>query len=150
MEILDEKQRLANQNGQAQETSAVVDLDDGADALVTDGFLVPNLDSPNNAEPPAYGEQHDHVQFSQPGFDAGAEITGMFLPALWKLKPSSSGCFVFSIAGHDFHNIPDSCGWTKANRTQFIKTTAELISTFIPKIEGLPTCLPRQSIAKSR
>lgn len=88
MEILDEKQRLANRNGQEQEVQmpapiqAVADGEDGADALVTDGFLVPNLDSPNDAEPPAYGEQHDHVQFSQPGFDAGAEITGMLLPAL--------------------------------------------------------------------
>lgn len=83
MEILDEKQRLAMQNGQPPEiqpyvpTQAVVDCDDGAAALVTDGFLVPSLDGPNDAEPPAYGEQHNHVRFSQPGFDAGAEITGM-------------------------------------------------------------------------
>ncbi|KAK9437780.1 glycosyltransferase family 1 protein [Metarhizium brunneum] len=81
MEILDEKQRLAMQNGQPPEiqpyvpTQAVVDCDDGAAALVTDGFLVPSLDGPNDAEPPAYGEQHNHVRFSQPGFDAGAEIT---------------------------------------------------------------------------
>ena len=27
--------------------------------------------------PPAYGEHHDHVQFSQPGFNAGAAVTGM-------------------------------------------------------------------------
>ncbi|OAA39642.1 UDP-glucuronosyl/UDP-glucosyltransferase [Metarhizium rileyi] len=81
MEIVDEKQRLANQNAQSQEMQphapiqAVADGEDGAAALITDGFLVPDLDSLDDAEPPAYGEQHDHVRFSQPGFDAGAEIT---------------------------------------------------------------------------
>jgi hypothetical protein len=94
MEIVDEKQRLANQNGQVQETQPhapsrpVADGEDGIEALVTDGFLVPSLDTPDDIEPPAYGEQHDHVQFSQPGFNAGAEITGQLLPTLWKLKPS--------------------------------------------------------------
>ncbi|KAG6124276.1 hypothetical protein E4U38_000298, partial [Claviceps purpurea] len=28
------------------------------------------------AEAPAYGEHHDHIKFSQPGIDAGAEATG--------------------------------------------------------------------------
>lgn len=48
------------------------------EALVTDGFLVPDLGTTNEAPPPpAYGEQHDQMQFSQPGFEAGAAITGI-------------------------------------------------------------------------
>lgn len=56
--------------------------DDASDALVTDGFLVPELDvqtgsdEPPHEAPPAYGELHDQMQFSQPGFEAGAAITG--------------------------------------------------------------------------
>lgn len=53
-------------------------------SLLSDGFLVPELEGnygtseqPQEA-PPAYGEQHDQMQFSQPGFEAGAAITGMF------------------------------------------------------------------------
>ena len=53
-------------------------------SLLSDGFLVPELEGNygNNEQPqeapPAYGEQHDQMQFSQPGFEAGAAITGMF------------------------------------------------------------------------
>lgn len=50
-------------------------LDGANQTLVTDGFLVPDLD-PENEAPPAYGELHDQVQFSQPGFEAGAAVTG--------------------------------------------------------------------------
>ncbi|KAG6006325.1 hypothetical protein E4U21_007128 [Claviceps maximensis] len=47
-----------------------------AQALVADGFLVPSLEASGGENlPPAYGTQHGHVQFSQPGFDAGAEVT---------------------------------------------------------------------------
>lgn len=55
---------------------------DGSGSLVTDGFLVPELEGhdgnqdPPQEAPPAYGEQHDQMQFSQPGFEAGAAITG--------------------------------------------------------------------------
>lgn len=49
--------------------------DDSAGGLVTDGFVVPPLGSPSDT-PPAYGAHHDHVQFSQPGFEAGAAVTG--------------------------------------------------------------------------
>lgn len=82
MSVLDEKQ--------AQREAAQQSRDENAHALVTDGFLVPSLDSPaDEAQPPAYGEQHDHVRFSQPGFDAGAEVTGArrFLPAHSQKEP---------------------------------------------------------------
>ena len=78
MELLDEKQRLANRDpaGQPPQTMPPPqDRGDGSEALVTDGFLLPSLGTPNEALP-AYGEHHDQVQFSQPGFEAGAEVTG--------------------------------------------------------------------------
>ncbi|KAG6239630.1 hypothetical protein E4U48_007384 [Claviceps purpurea] len=49
---------------------------DGAESLVADGYMVASLEtSSDDALPPAYGEQHDHIKFSQPGIDAGAEAT---------------------------------------------------------------------------
>ncbi|KAG6080583.1 hypothetical protein E4U15_003249 [Claviceps sp. LM218 group G6] len=48
---------------------------DGAGSLVADGSLVASLEtSSDDALPPPYGEQH--IKFSQPGIDAGAEATG--------------------------------------------------------------------------
>lgn len=43
---------------------------DGAETLMADGLMV------DQESPPAYGEHHDHIKFSQPGFAAGAEATG--------------------------------------------------------------------------
>lgn len=43
-------------------------------ALVSDGFTNPNLAADD--APPPYGELHDQLQFSQPGFEAGANVTG--------------------------------------------------------------------------
>ncbi|POR35790.1 Sterol 3-beta-glucosyltransferase UGT80B1 [Tolypocladium paradoxum] len=77
MELLDEKQRLANQDPSQEPphtTPPPQHRGDASDALVTDGFMVPSLDTPDET-PPAYGEHHDQVQFSQPGFEAGAEVT---------------------------------------------------------------------------
>ncbi|KAG5931259.1 hypothetical protein E4U60_006317 [Claviceps pazoutovae] len=49
---------------------------DGAESLVADGLMVASLEtSSDDALPPAYGEHHDHIKFSQPGIDAGAEAT---------------------------------------------------------------------------
>ncbi|KAG6108678.1 hypothetical protein E4U13_006331 [Claviceps humidiphila] len=42
---------------------------DGAETLMADGLMV------DQESPPAYGEHHDHIKFSQPGFAAGAEAT---------------------------------------------------------------------------
>ncbi|RDA95504.1 hypothetical protein CP533_5459 [Ophiocordyceps camponoti-saundersi (nom. inval.)] len=39
-----------------------------------DHSVAPQIDTPDNAPPP-YGAHLDHVHFSQPGFEAGAEIT---------------------------------------------------------------------------
>ncbi|KAG6102447.1 hypothetical protein E4U31_003357 [Claviceps sp. LM219 group G6] len=48
---------------------------DDAGSLVADGSLVASLEtSSDDALPPRYGEQH--IKFSQPGIDAGAEATG--------------------------------------------------------------------------
>ena len=53
-----------------------------ADSLMSDGFLVPELELTEDSHggkpqepPPAYGDSHDRLQFSQPGFEAGAAIT---------------------------------------------------------------------------
>ncbi|KAG6146622.1 hypothetical protein E4U37_000198, partial [Claviceps purpurea] len=49
---------------------------DGAESLVADGLMVASLEtSSDDALPPAYGEHHNHIKFSQPGIDAGAEAT---------------------------------------------------------------------------
>lgn len=49
---------------------------DGAGSLVADGSMVASLEtSSDDALPPPYGEQH--IKFSQPGIDAGAEATGI-------------------------------------------------------------------------
>ncbi|KAL7821888.1 UDP-Glycosyltransferase/glycogen phosphorylase [Trichoderma gracile] len=45
-----------------------------SEAVVTDGFVLPNLDVPADA-PPAYGSHHDQLQFSRTGFEAGAILT---------------------------------------------------------------------------
>ncbi|GAB0134164.1 hypothetical protein EsDP_00002546 [Epichloe bromicola] len=84
MAITEEKQRLSKKHQSYEEekqqsvqhAGTLTITNDDTEALVTDGFLVPSLDTPSDeALPPAYGDQHDHVQFSQPGFDAGAEVT---------------------------------------------------------------------------
>ncbi|KAG5935269.1 hypothetical protein E4U59_005703 [Claviceps monticola] len=50
---------------------------DGAESLAANGLMVASLEtSSDDALPPAYGEHHDHIKFSQPGIDAGAEATG--------------------------------------------------------------------------
>ncbi|KAG5996656.1 hypothetical protein E4U52_006097 [Claviceps spartinae] len=42
---------------------------DGAETLMVEGLMV------DQESPPAYGEHHDHIKFSQPGFATGAEAT---------------------------------------------------------------------------
>lgn len=49
-------------------------------ALVSDGFSDPTLAADD--APPPYGELHDQLQFSQPGFEAGANVTGAYLPPI--------------------------------------------------------------------
>lgn len=47
-----------------------------SEALVTDGFVLPDLEVPADA-PPAYGSHHDLLQFSRRGFEAEAALTGV-------------------------------------------------------------------------
>ncbi|RTE79925.1 hypothetical protein BHE90_005567 [Fusarium euwallaceae] len=72
MAVMDEKKAAAASQQQQQQA---IPRNDMADALVTDGFQLPDID-PGDGAPPPYGESHDQVHFSQPGFDAGAEVTG--------------------------------------------------------------------------
>ncbi|PHH83711.1 hypothetical protein CDD82_4673 [Ophiocordyceps australis] len=68
--LLDDKQRLAAQQAGAKQGSS----EDAYQSLVADGYVLPTLDAPDDM-PPAYGEHHDQLQFSQAGFDAGAAVT---------------------------------------------------------------------------
>ena len=82
MAVMDEKKAAAAAASQQQQQA--IPRNDMADALVTDGFQLPDID-PGDGAPPPYGESHDQVHFSQPGFDAGAEVTGMY-PACVQLS----------------------------------------------------------------
>lgn len=50
---------------------------DGRAALVADGFSPSYFEDESKEAPPPYGETHNQLQFSQSGFDAGANVTGM-------------------------------------------------------------------------
>ncbi|KAL5619477.1 hypothetical protein FOVSG1_001699 [Fusarium oxysporum f. sp. vasinfectum] len=46
-------------------------------AVASDDLQLPDINpAEGDGAPPPYGENHDQVHFSQPGFDAGAAITG--------------------------------------------------------------------------
>ncbi|KAF4450747.1 hypothetical protein F53441_6190 [Fusarium austroafricanum] len=50
---------------------------DNTGAVASDDLQLPDINpADGDAAPPPYGEDQDRVHFSQPGFDAGAEITG--------------------------------------------------------------------------
>ncbi|KAK2029952.1 glycosyltransferase family 28 domain-containing protein [Colletotrichum zoysiae] len=53
----------------------VIDSQEVPDALISDGFSLPSLETENQA-PPAYGDLPNQLQFSQAGFEAGANVTG--------------------------------------------------------------------------
>ena len=99
---MDDKQRLASQQERAQELQSpaqdeAIRGEDGSEALIADGFLVPNLDVSDETEPPAYGEQPGQVQFSQPGFDAGAEVTGTCRPFMIQTRTILSVMFQYNV-----------------------------------------------------
>ncbi|OAQ97272.1 hypothetical protein LLEC1_02010 [Akanthomyces lecanii] len=86
MTVLDDKQELARRQAQARadaQTRQQREASFGAagpgstseESLITDGFIIPDLEVPNEA-PPAYGDQPDKVTLSQPGFQADAAIVG--------------------------------------------------------------------------
>lgn len=56
-------------------------------ALVSDGFAAPPPDLAPDDAPPSYGDLHDQLQFTQPGFEAGANVTGVY----YFTFPSSGG-----------------------------------------------------------
>lgn len=49
-----------------------------ANGIVTNGFQLPDITVEGDAVPPPYGENLDQMQFSQPGFEAGAVLTGAY------------------------------------------------------------------------
>ncbi|KAF4965432.1 hypothetical protein FZEAL_10760 [Fusarium zealandicum] len=71
MAVIDEKRNVARQQPRQQQAPR----DSIADALTSHGFQLPDID-PGDGAPPPYGDNHDQVHFSQPGFDAGAQVTG--------------------------------------------------------------------------
>ncbi|KAL3958974.1 hypothetical protein ACCO45_007136 [Purpureocillium lilacinum] len=74
MEVLDEKQRLASQNASQDPPQTTLPLprapldDDGSEALVTDGFQLPNLDAePSQEEPPPMARTQTRSTSTSPG-----------------------------------------------------------------------------------
>jgi hypothetical protein len=47
-----------------------------------------DLETPDDVAPPAYGEHHDQLQFSQAGFAADASVTGEYRNPLSALQRS--------------------------------------------------------------
>lgn len=74
-DALGEKRALPRSNTQQQGQ-------DPEAPMVTNGFVVPDLTAEAAEEaPPAYGDNQDlsRMQFSQPGFAAGANVNGKYL-----------------------------------------------------------------------
>ncbi|KAH6687807.1 hypothetical protein F5X68DRAFT_268554 [Plectosphaerella plurivora] len=65
---------VSHVKGGAGSSSAPRPPSPSTDRLVSDGFSLPDLEA-NQDAPPAYGELHDRVQFSQAGMQAGARVT---------------------------------------------------------------------------
>jgi hypothetical protein len=63
--IIDDKAAAGRQQQQPRD-------DDSSNNLQLPDIHVAEAD----VAPPPYGEDHDQVHFSQPGFDAGAKVTG--------------------------------------------------------------------------
>lgn len=78
MAVLDEKRPVAGQDSESTTTTSAYPGDQSSEPLVADGFVVPDLEA-NDEAPPAYGDHLDRVQFSQPGFEAGAAVTGALM-----------------------------------------------------------------------
>lgn len=87
MTVVEDKQEVARRQDEERYLAnlAAQQENNSDDALVTDGFVVPDLEVSGEA-PPAYGEQFDQMQFSQPGFEAGAAVTGEFVSFFFSLN----------------------------------------------------------------
>lgn len=56
---------------------------DNSSAVASNDLQLPDINvADGDAAPPPYGENHDQLHFSQPGFDAGAEVTGKSTPLI--------------------------------------------------------------------
>lgn len=74
MSALGEKAELARQQAAvANERPAAPSYSE--EHVVTDGLILPELGD-TDVPPPAYGEHRDRMDFSQPGINAGAAVTG--------------------------------------------------------------------------
>ncbi|KAH7142697.1 hypothetical protein B0J13DRAFT_636314 [Dactylonectria estremocensis] len=71
MPIVDEKQLLARQQSLQQQTSRNRD----SEPFPINSFQLPDIGA-DDSEPPPYGAHYDHLQFCQPGFEAGAAVRG--------------------------------------------------------------------------
>jgi hypothetical protein len=70
--IVDDKAAAGRQRQQPRDG-------DSSAAIASNDLQLPDINIGDNdaaPPPPPYGESHDQVHFSQPGFDAGAEVTG--------------------------------------------------------------------------
>lgn len=79
--IVDEKAAAGRQQRQQPRDGDNTGPTASADLQLPD--LTPGADE---GAPPPYGENHNQVHFSQPGFDAGAEVTGAFCPSVAEMR----------------------------------------------------------------
>ncbi|KAI9171844.1 glucosyl/glucuronosyl transferase [Paramyrothecium foliicola] len=79
MAVIPDKQRVAASDRENRPSAAEQphrhNRQQRDEVLVSDGFELPDIAPPEYA-PPAYGEHLDQMTFSQPGVEAGAEVTG--------------------------------------------------------------------------
>jgi hypothetical protein len=75
MVVLDAKREQAQSPGSAEQLENAPSSSVAA-ALAEENLAIPPLE-PDRDAPPAYGDSHDQMHFSQPGLDAGARVTGL-------------------------------------------------------------------------
>lgn len=125
MAIINDKENLARQESSGTAPRRSQDI---LGSLTTDGPIIPNLEPPVDA-PPAYGENHDHLQFSRQGIEAGAVVTGMYSREFRSRKTLHIIC-----ACNCDHQYFGRYMMTSAN-SPTPQMMVELISTSIPRAE---------------
>lgn len=73
MAVLDDKRAEARASGSSEQIENVPSSSVAA-ALAEENLAIPPLE-PDHDAPPAYGDSHNQMHFSQPGLDAGAQVT---------------------------------------------------------------------------
>jgi hypothetical protein len=76
MAVLDDKRAEAQASSSSEQVENVPSSSVAA-ALAEENLAIPPLE-PDHDAPPAYGDSHNQMHFSQPGLDAGAQVTGLF------------------------------------------------------------------------